>query len=132
MKSKSDRAEGPVSRRNFLSGGVAAGAAFGLGSAATGAAAESTDPAGSAVRKVGAVPAHDLPAEQQSPEKGGGRQYIIARPGADFMVDVLKTLEIEYVAANPGSTFRGLQESLVNYGGNRKPEWRLFQRSDNN
>lgn len=45
------------------------------------------------------------------------------RPGSDFMVDVLKTLDIEYIAANPASSFRSLQESLINYGSNRKPEW---------
>ena len=39
------------------------------------------------------------------------------------MVDVIKTLGIEYCAANPGSSFRGLQESLINYGGNKSPEW---------
>jgi thiamine pyrophosphate-dependent acetolactate synthase large subunit-like protein len=38
------------------------------------------------------------------------------------MVDVLKSLDFEYVAANPGSSFRGLHESIVNYGGNAKPE----------
>ena len=32
------------------------------------------------------------------------------------MVETLKELDIEYVAANPGSSFEGLQESLVNYG----------------
>lgn len=45
------------------------------------------------------------------------------RVGADFMVDVFKTLGIEYIAANPGSSFRGLQESFINYGGNKSPEW---------
>jgi len=45
------------------------------------------------------------------------------RPGSDFMVDVLKSLGIEYVAANPGSSFRGLHESVINYGGNRSPEF---------
>jgi thiamine pyrophosphate-dependent acetolactate synthase large subunit-like protein len=45
------------------------------------------------------------------------------RPGADFMVDVFKTLGFEYCAANPGSSFRGLQESLITYGGNKSPEW---------
>jgi thiamine pyrophosphate-dependent acetolactate synthase large subunit-like protein len=45
------------------------------------------------------------------------------KPGSDFMVDVLKTLGIEYCAANPGSSFRGLQESFINYGGNKNPEW---------
>ncbi len=39
------------------------------------------------------------------------------------MVDVFKTLDLEYVAANPGSSFRGLHESIVNYGGNRAPEF---------
>ena len=38
------------------------------------------------------------------------------------MVDVIKSLGIEYVAANPGSSFRGLHESVINYGGNRSPE----------
>ena len=45
------------------------------------------------------------------------------RPGSDFMVDVFKTLGIEYIAANPGSSFRGLQESFINYGKNTSPEW---------
>jgi acetolactate synthase I/II/III large subunit len=47
---------------------------------------------------------------------------IVEHPGSDFMVDVLKTLDIEYVAANPGSTFEGLHESLINYGDNKMPE----------
>jgi thiamine pyrophosphate-dependent acetolactate synthase large subunit-like protein len=38
------------------------------------------------------------------------------------MVDVIKTLGVEYVAANPGSSFRSLHESVVNYGGNKLPE----------
>src|SRR4249920_1893247 len=45
------------------------------------------------------------------------------KPGSDFMVDVLKSLDIEYCAANPGSSFRGLHESFINYGGNKTPEW---------
>src|SRR5262245_59605572 len=48
---------------------------------------------------------------------------VMDRPGSDFMVDVLKTLDFEYIAANPGSSFRSLQESFVNYGANSKPEW---------
>jgi hypothetical protein len=39
------------------------------------------------------------------------------------MVDVLKSLGFEYIASNPGSSFRSLQESFVNYGGNKNPEW---------
>ncbi|HXP84394.1 MAG TPA: thiamine pyrophosphate-dependent enzyme [Bryobacteraceae bacterium] len=48
---------------------------------------------------------------------------MIERPGSDFMVDVLKTLNIEYLAANPGSTYESLHESLVNYGKNQMPEF---------
>ncbi|HSR05980.1 MAG TPA: thiamine pyrophosphate-dependent enzyme, partial [Bryobacteraceae bacterium] len=49
--------------------------------------------------------------------------YTTDRPGADFMVDVIKSLNFDYVCANPGSSFRGLHESLVNYGGNKAPEF---------
>ena len=34
----------------------------------------------------------------------------------------VKSLDLTYVATNPGSSFRSLHESLVNYGGNTKPE----------
>ena len=44
------------------------------------------------------------------------------RCGSDYMVDVFKSLGFEYVCANPGSSFRGLHESLVNHGGNTGPE----------
>src|SRR5205085_8366525 len=43
-------------------------------------------------------------------------------PGADFMVDVIKSLGFEYLAANPGSSFRALHESFINHGGNQEPE----------
>jgi len=39
------------------------------------------------------------------------------------MVDVLKSLGIEYICSNPGSSFRSLHESVINYGGNRNPEF---------
>ena len=45
------------------------------------------------------------------------------RPGADFMVDVIKSLDLEYISSNPGSSFRALQESIVTYGGNKSPEF---------
>jgi thiamine pyrophosphate-dependent acetolactate synthase large subunit-like protein len=48
--------------------------------------------------------------------------YFVKRPGSDFMVDVIRSLGFEYITANPGSSFRGIQESIVNYGGNTKPE----------
>ena len=39
------------------------------------------------------------------------------------MTDVIKSLKFEYICANPGDKFRALQESLINYGGNKNPEW---------
>ena len=37
--------------------------------------------------------------------------------GSDLVVDLLQVLGIEYAAFNPGASFRGLHDSLVNYGG---------------
>jgi acetolactate synthase I/II/III large subunit len=50
-------------------------------------------------------------------------QLTAKMPGSDFMVDVCKTLGFDYIAACPGSTFRALQESFINYGKNKVPEW---------
>jgi benzoylformate decarboxylase/acetolactate synthase-1/2/3 large subunit len=38
------------------------------------------------------------------------------------MVDAIKACGFPYVSLNPGSSFRGLHDSLVNYGGNVMPE----------
>jgi acetolactate synthase-1/2/3 large subunit len=42
--------------------------------------------------------------------------------GSDVIVDVMKAFDIEYAAFNPGATFRGIHDSIVNYGGNYMPE----------
>ena len=49
-------------------------------------------------------------------------EYFVRNPGSDFMVDVIKNLDFEYITTNPGSSFRGLHESIVNYGNNTQPE----------
>jgi thiamine pyrophosphate-dependent acetolactate synthase large subunit-like protein len=43
---------------------------------------------------------------------------VTTRYGSDVMVDAIKACEFKYVALNPGSSYRGLHDSLVNYGGN--------------
>jgi thiamine pyrophosphate-dependent acetolactate synthase large subunit-like protein len=48
---------------------------------------------------------------------------ITERPGSDFMVDVFKSLGFEYLFAMPGSSFAGIHESIINYGGNTAPEF---------
>jgi len=45
-----------------------------------------------------------------------------AKWGSDTVVDLLRAYNLNYVSFNPGSTFRGLEESLVNYEENNKPE----------
>ncbi len=54
------------------------------------------------------------------------KQQKIEKPraewGSDVIVDAIKAFEFEYIAINPGATFRGLHDSLVNYGGNHAPE----------
>ena len=44
--------------------------------------------------------------------------FLAARYGSDVIVDLLKGFQIEYAALNPGATYRGLHDSIVNYGGN--------------
>ena len=42
--------------------------------------------------------------------------------GSDAIADMMRKLDTPYVALNPGSSFRGLHDSLVNYLGNRDPQ----------
>jgi len=70
-------------------------------------------------------------AKQEAPQRDAGTKkkdkklpgdIVIDRPGSDFMIDVIKALDLEYMSTNPGSSFRSIHESLINYGGNKKPE----------
>lgn len=45
--------------------------------------------------------------------------------GSDVFAEVLRGLGVKYVALNPGSSFRGLHDSLVNRLGNRDPQMLL-------
>src|SRR5512132_208374 len=42
--------------------------------------------------------------------------------GSDLIAELLRALEIPYIALTPGASFRGLHDSLVNYLGNARPE----------
>jgi acetolactate synthase I/II/III large subunit len=108
----------PVGRRGFLKGAAAGAAA--LVANPVGAAAQ--EPAAPARTPAPSLPNARLAAAESAPPAARVDVYTTDRPGSDFMVDVIKTLGFEYVCANPGSSFRGLHESLVNYGGNKAPE----------
>ncbi len=98
----SERKDDGVDRRTFLKGAAAAGAAI------------------AATTKVAAAaekPAHEAPAANMA-----GNPFVL-RPGSDFMIDVIKSLGFDYVSGNPAASYRSMHESLVNYGGNKKPEF---------
>jgi thiamine pyrophosphate-dependent acetolactate synthase large subunit-like protein len=104
-----------VARRGFLKGAAAGAAAM---VASPGAKAQA--PAQPA-RPTGLPPTAAQRAAETTPPSTEDIQ-IVERPGSDYMVDVFKSLGIEYLFATPGSSFRGIHESIINYGGN-KPEF---------
>ncbi len=107
-----------VKRRKFLAGAIAAGPAVGLAAAGALNPAAAADAA--APQKSSVPPTPNMAGETGTP---GRAKITVDHAGSDFMVDVIKTLNVEYLCAVPGSSFRGLQESLINYGKNQMPEW---------
>ncbi len=113
-----DTSTGSVDRRNFLKGAAAGAAGAASAIVAGTGSAQQTAPARPAVARPTEA---DARADFVPPEPRVGAQFI-QHPASDYMVDVLKALDFDYVAVNPGSAFEGLHESLINHGGNRKPE----------
>ena len=107
----SDEAKPAIDRRTFLKTAAASAGVAGAASAMT--LAQAADAPKGGAKKEGAA---------KEGGEGGHGVEIIDRPGSDFMVDVIKTLDLEYMSLNPGSSFRALHESLVNYGNNKAPE----------
>jgi acetolactate synthase I/II/III large subunit len=112
--------KGSVNRRGFLKG-AAAGAATTAATVVTGV------PVSAAAQTPEVIQQAALPTQTQLAREAGPPPAVdtrhIENPGSDYMVDVFKALGIEYVAANPGSSFEGLQESFINYGNNSAPEF---------
>src|SRR2546428_10090196 len=105
----------PVGRRRFLKGAAVSAAALVAKTApVTAQPQESPRPA------TPATPTNaQLAADTEAPRRAPAR--IVEHPASDFMVDVIKHLGFEYVGANPGSSFLGLHESIINYGANKMP-----------
>ena len=116
------RARTRLNRRKFLAGMALAGAAstpLPADAANPNAAAPAVAPAAprpSALRPTAAIAAAETGTPQTSVQADG-------TPSSDFMVDVIKSFDIDYVPCNPAQSFRGLHESLIDYGGNKKPEF---------
>ena len=54
--------------------------------------------------------------------KAKGSRISKAEYGSDVIAEAIRDLGIEYVALNPGASFRGIHDSFVNYLGNERPE----------
>jgi acetolactate synthase-1/2/3 large subunit len=126
---KSNKTPHVVTRRGFLKGAA---------TTAAGAAALTTGfpPADVEAAQSGAAPNAAAPppstgqlerdaGDVRPPARPRAGERASVRPGSDLMVQVLKDLRVEYVAGNPGSSFEGLQESIINYGNppNSMPEF---------
>jgi thiamine pyrophosphate-dependent acetolactate synthase large subunit-like protein len=108
----------PVGRRQFLQGAAVSAAALVAKSTAAGA----VEPQAQAAPRQEAAPqSAQLSADTDPPPRRPAAR-IVEHPASDFMVDVIKSLGFDYVAANPGSSFEGLHESIINYGNNTMPE----------
>jgi acetolactate synthase I/II/III large subunit len=123
MGKKSDKKSG-VDRRSFLAGIATVGAA------AVAAKPEAASAAGNIPTKVIPPSTAVAAADSGSPlattptiDFPASDKLHVTHPGSDYMVDVVRNLPIDYIIATPGSTFRGIQESFINYGQNTHPEW---------
>ncbi len=114
-----------VDRRKFLAGVAVAGAAA-VATDAKAIVPTAEAPPAPPVRPSALRPSFRVAQAETGPVRDaaadGAPGTISGKPGSDFMVDVIKTLGIEYVATNPASSCRGIHESLVTYGGNKMPE----------
>ena len=107
-----------MERRALLKGAAMSGAAL---AAAMPSALAQTAPA---------APGSARDWKPASGRPGPGPQ-VQGNSGSDFMVDVFKSLGFEYFAANPGTSWRGFHESLVNYGNNKAPEFLTCTHEEN-
>jgi thiamine pyrophosphate-dependent acetolactate synthase large subunit-like protein len=108
-----------LDRRKFLAAAAVAGAtgAVNPATATTPAAPETQQRLPSALPPNARVAAAETGVPDIAPYSTEGR------PTSDFMVDVIKTLDIKYMPANPAASYRSLHESLIDYGKNTMPEF---------
>src|SRR5262245_1218553 len=104
-----------IGRRHFLKGATLAGAA----AITATPAAKAAMPVTSTKKLAAGLPGpRQIAADTQAPVKDPATQTT---SGGDFMVDVFRTLDIDYLSMNCASSFRGLHEAVLNYN-NNKPE----------
>jgi thiamine pyrophosphate-dependent acetolactate synthase large subunit-like protein len=121
----SKRSPGSIERRTFLKGALTSAtvATFAGEALAQEAVPSAQSQAPATPSKLAGPSAQQIAQETQPPAEV--RPLTTKKTGSDFMVDVVKTLNIDYLPCLPGSTFRGLHESFINNPPhpNQKPEF---------
>jgi thiamine pyrophosphate-dependent acetolactate synthase large subunit-like protein len=74
------------------------------------------------VKSIPSAIVHDTPVRSRESEEFWG---------SDAAAAVLRRLDIPYIALNPGASYRGLHDSIVNYLGNRAPQMLLSLHDEN-
>lgn len=119
-----------LARRHFLKGaavGSVTAVAAHVARSQTAESAAASPGSGGSPPKVDASqprPARPLAPSQESTARDEPVTYSSC--GGDYMVDVLRSLGIEYFAATPGNTFMGLHEAVINYGMLTEPNLRFI------
>src|SRR6266516_6559390 len=111
----------PVDRRHFLKTAAASAALVASRPGAARAQQPAPEP------RNASAPILARPA---APAAVVDEAVTIDRPGSDFMVDVIKSLGFEHMFGVPSHTYMSLQESIVNYGRNKDPEFILATNED--
>jgi thiamine pyrophosphate-dependent acetolactate synthase large subunit-like protein len=68
------------------------------------------------------LPVSEAEGAIERPVRSGGNA---ASFGSDAVAETLRALDIPYIAVNPGASYRGLHDSLVNHLGNAQPQMLL-------
>lgn len=66
---------------------------------------------------------NDSASIRQEPPVPGARAQAVF--GSDAIAEMLRAMEVPYLALNPGASYRGLHDSLVNHLGNVRPQMLL-------
>jgi len=80
----------------------------------------STTKSGPARAAVSATANNAAPIERPTPSGTNAPAF-----GSDVVADTLRALDIPYISLNPGASYRGLHDSIVNFLGNEQPQMLL-------
>ncbi len=111
MDDQRGKPAGTVGRRGFLKGAAIGGVSA---VALPLASVEAAPPPPVEPNPADPRPARPVPDPDAAVHRPDEEKYESS--GGDYIVDVMRSLGIEYFAATPGNTFLGVHEAVVNYG----------------